>query len=384
MARRGVIDPAGIKTILICVFGGMADCLRIAPYVRAARQKFPEARISLLTDTRGRELFARCPYADEVTLLPPVGSSLSRLDTLRRLGSGLGTVRGKFDLFIGSPFFPRRTALMSLFSGARYRIGYRAKGVPFAWTVDLGPVDYAQSLQQRFDRLWQGLGIDQVNPRLETWPSPEDEAHVEKFLEAKQVHPEDLLIGLHAGSDWGCQQWHPRSWAALGNELQSRYGARLIVTGTTDDQADYDAVARLMPVPPISAVGHTTLGQLASLIHRFRALITIDSGLVPLGVAANVPTIVLSFQNPSPWAEPRWPHLVELHPPAWFRWPAINQVCRIRKQRQRISSCKLSVCIGTQGARLISVKDVLSNLEPLLTQKVSATPVSLSTVAGER
>lgn len=366
MANSGGIDLTRVKAILICAFGGYGDCLRVIPYVRATRERFSEATITILTETYGNEMFHRCPYVDEVISLPPTEPFCSRLDPLRNLARGLRAVRGRFNLFIGSPFRPRLAALLGLFSGASGRVGFKADRIYFAWTEDLGPVDYHRELEGRFDMLWQAIGIDQVHARLETWPSSEDESYTEEFLRMHDVHPRDMLIGIHPGSDWGCQQWDPRNWAALGNELQSRFGARLIVTGAKDEQACYDGLASLMPNAPINAVGKTTIGQLASLLSRFSALITVDSLLVPMGIAANIPVVVLDFRNRQAWMESRWPHVTPLHPPAWFSEPTVNDLCRNGKQSQRIHTCRLSVCVGTLGARLISVHDVLSAVEPLL------------------
>ena len=360
------LDPLKVNAISVCAFGGMADCLRIVPYLRATRERFPTASIRVLTETWGNDLFASCPYIDEVVCLPALRPDRSNSDALRRLVAGVHFVRRKADLLFSSPYRIRRAALLSLFSGARYRIGYRIKGIPFAWTVDTGPMDHSRSTEERLDRLWREIGIDRVDSQLEMWHSSEDEAHIDEFLESHQVHSEDTLVGLHPGSDWGCQQWHPRNWANLGDELQSQFGAKVVVTGTKDDHEDYKQLTSLMSNTPISAIGKTTVEQLAYLVSRFRLLITVDSILVPLGIAAGIPVIVLNFSNMSSWRKSRWPNLISLHPPSWFPELTLNERCKTDKLRHRIDFCRLAVCVGTQGARLISVRDVISKLEPLL------------------
>lgn len=347
------------RAILVCVFGGYADCLRALPYIRATRLGFPEAWIALLTQAWGKEMFEGCPYVDEIIVGRAAHLSQRPLGGVRRLASLVPQVRGRFDLFVGSPYHRRFAALSALASGAPWRVGYRVTGLPFAWTHDVGRVDTSVSLEARMDRLWQAIGIAVADPTLEVYPTADDRAYAQAFLDASGVRSGDVVVGIHPGSDWGCQQWHPVSWSQLCAGLQERYRARVVMTGTGADEQIFRAVATRLTDRPISAIGKTTIGQLAALVGHFQALVCVDSFPVPLALAARIPVIVLCTRDSSPWSESRWPNLEAIHPPKWFQSRFPNEKCRAGKQRRGIQTCRDPGCVGTQGAAFITAHSVL-------------------------
>lgn len=348
-----------VRAILVSVFGGYADCLRALPYIRATRQGFPGASVALLTQSWGREMFGGCPYVDEIIVGRAAHLSQRPLGGIRRLVSLVPYIRGRFDLFIGSPYHHRFAALCALACGARWRAGYRVAGLPLAWTHAVGPAPPGSSLEARLDKLWQAIGLTVTDPTLEVYPTDEDRAHVQAFLESSGIGPGDVVVGIHPGSDWGCQQWHPLSWSHLCAGLQERYGATVVMTGTMADQHTFQEIARRLVKRSISAIGQTTLGQLAALVARFHVLVCVDSLLVPLGLATGIPVIALCMRHPSPWSESRWPNLETVHPPRWFQSRFPNEICRVSKQRRGIRSCHDPGCIGSQGAALITAQSVL-------------------------
>jgi ADP-heptose:LPS heptosyltransferase len=365
MSQSGEVAFGNVRSILISVSGGYADCVRAVPYLRATRLRFPDALIAVLTPAWGTEVLAHCPYLDRIIPLHRTNSR-SRWHRVRTMWSVLREVRGGYDLFISSPYHLRFNAAFAHLMGVRQRVGFSVRGMPAPWTVNVGPVDYRRGLEWNRDQLWRALGVEHVDPQMEIWPSPDDEHYVDRLLEGWEVGTDDVLVALHPGSDWGCQQWMPGHWAALGQELQRRYNARLVVTGTASEAEEYRAIALRMQSAPIDATGKTSLGQLGALLRRTRALVSVDSVAVALGLAAQVPVVSLEFRNPSAWSHSRWPNLTSLQPPPSLSGMTANQSCRIRKQRQGVHWCKPPVCIGTEAAtamaNLISVPDVLDSL----------------------
>mgnify|MGYP001773414896 CR=1 FL=1 len=84
-------DP---QRIVVLTRAGLGDAVYVIPALRALRQRFPEAHITVITGKRGYPLLQRCPYLNALHLRHLGNGLLGKLREIVRLR------RGRYDLAV--------------------------------------------------------------------------------------------------------------------------------------------------------------------------------------------------------------------------------------------------------------------------------------------
>ena len=153
-----------MKNILLIRLSSLGDIVLTSPAIRAVRQHFPQARISMLVAKQSADLLTENPHLDEVI---PFDRKAGNKDTgeMRRIIRRLRERR--FDLAID---FQRkfRTSLLAYLSGAKCRVGYHQPNgvlctvrVPDLDTkaIRAGRISSAHAIDRYFDLL-HPIGVE--------------------------------------------------------------------------------------------------------------------------------------------------------------------------------------------------------------------------------
>src|SRR5713226_8038039 len=114
-------EPLELRRILVMKYFGMGSLILSSPMVRALRQRYPTARIDLLTIEQNRTLSEILPIFDKVYTV----DTRNLLSVLRSMLLALRCIRGeRYDVVIDAEFFSRLSSLVSYFVRARYSVGF--------------------------------------------------------------------------------------------------------------------------------------------------------------------------------------------------------------------------------------------------------------------
>jgi len=281
-----IIDPAGVTRILLIKLRGVGDVLLSTIVIRNIRLAFPNARIDFLTEPVARDVLTGNNDLNAVVLFDR--NTMSGADLIRK-------VRGnRYDLIIdlfGNP----RTALVTRWSGARYRVGYRFRWRSYAYNILTEPRGGAvHNTQFNLDAL-ERLGIAIQDRNLYFPLSPEDEAFADRVFEERGLKGVPV-VGLSFSGGWYTKRWGRDHFAELACRIVSRFGCRVMVVWGPGEEDDASGVVRAigaggLPAPP------TTLKQLAALLKRCACFVSNDSG--PMHIATAVGTPVLGIYGPT-------------------------------------------------------------------------------------
>ena len=124
------IEKPAVRRILVIKLRAIGDVLLSTAVLRNLRLAFPDASIDFLTEVPSREVLEGNSDL----------SSLLIFDGKKQSGAGLILdVRSRqYDLVIdlfGNP----RSALVTLFSGAKYRVGYRFGWRQYCYNIVVNP-----------------------------------------------------------------------------------------------------------------------------------------------------------------------------------------------------------------------------------------------------
>lgn len=256
------------------------------PAVRDARRNFPEARI---------EVLAR-PW---VAALYEAVSEVDGVRTSRAFRENVRALRGSFDaaLLLPNSF---ASALEVFLARIPERWGYAADGRGWLLTRRARVPREARGRSQvhYYRAMLEGVG-------LSLSAAPETAL---RCPEAWHARAGELLgadgpwVGINPGAYFGsAKRWIPARYAAVGDLLAARAGARVVVLGGAAERPLSESIAGAMRVPARVLCGETTLPELVGVLSRLALLVTNDSG--PMHVAAALGIPIVAVFGPTDWRE---------------------------------------------------------------------------------
>ena len=273
--------------------GWVGDMLLLTPALRALKIAYPQSHLALLVRPLVADLMATHPYINEV-IVDNKGRGLNRLPSLWKLVSEIR--RSDFDLAIVLHPTSFRNALIPFLAGIPERIGSNVGGRGILLTRvcadrrDLHEV-------RRYLRVLELVDIHESNAGLEFWHTDADRHAARQILAAHGISPKEHLIGVNLGTTWRTKRWSLENFAEVITQVQKRFGARILLTGTTAEIPLGEALVQIAEVETINLIGATTLMQLGALIERCNLYLTCDSG--PMHIAAAVGTLTVTLFGPT-------------------------------------------------------------------------------------
>ncbi len=277
------------KRILVIKMTALGDVVLSVPALRALREKFPRAYISVLVSLQSRPILQRCPYINEVITYD--NRDRRSMNEMIRLARRLQ--RGNFDIVVDLQN-NRRSHILNALSFAPQRYGYDNKKFSFLLNyrvkekkIPLSPVEH------QFGSLSM-LGIKSSIHQLELWPSSFDFDWAESFLQNQWLAGGQRLVGINisAGARWLTKRWSLEKFAQLA-DLLAREHIRVVITGTKLDRKMALRFRQLSKAKPIDACGKTSIMQFACLLKHCRVFITPDSAPMHIAAAMKVPFVAL-------------------------------------------------------------------------------------------
>ena len=294
-----------MKKILLIQLKRIGDLVLTTPAISALRQKFPDAKITLVVARECEPLIPAIEGIDRVLLVYRNASDIT---------SAFAILRRKFDYCID---FTRndRSAILAFLSRASKRIvSYRVKrravfrGKMYNEFVehrmrDMHTVDYNLSLLEPLD-------IRGVVPPVHLKLPERSREKASALLQHSGLHGPFIVI--HPGSARPEKFWEAARWAEVIRYLTEQRGLDVVLTGGTS-RTEKNHLAEIkggLPRPETSSTagrvvdlsGTMDLLTLAALIERAQLMVTVDSAPLHLAGATATPQIALfGPTNPYHW-----------------------------------------------------------------------------------
>lgn len=286
----------GRPRVLIVRAGAIGDTLMATPLVRAVRRTFPQCHLVFLCSATALDAVRFNPHIDQAIPvsyrhLPAwLSSEKARiLRALRDLDLDWAVVLESHPSFID----------LARKCGARRIIAYTADEHPEGFE----PARFDPQKHSIENHLQAAgpLGLRPDGLQMELNYQPETNKKVARRLEKAGVKSGDCLVGVHAG--WGgrtrtpgqvkLRSWLPERFAEVIRWLVEERGARVVLTGAAADRPLVRYIARTAGVPCLDLAGELSLEELAALIRRMNAYLTVDSGPAHMGAALGTSLVTL-------------------------------------------------------------------------------------------
>ncbi|KMJ92229.1 ADP-heptose--LPS heptosyltransferase [Achromobacter xylosoxidans] len=271
----------------------LGDMLCAVPALRALRQAFPQARISLIGLAGAREFVARFhAYVDELIEFPGIAEfpeQACRPDELPAFFRRVRAARPDVALQMhGSGVHSNR--IVSQLGAARWGgfvadAGAQIEGRRLCWPDDLPE-------PQRYLALLRFLGLPATDDRLEFPCGDEDAAAARALLRRHGLDPARLVL-MHPGARLRSRRWPLARYAEVARALRGA-GWQVALTGSDAERALTRELRQRAGLALPDLCGATTLGSLAALLRASRLLVCNDTGVSHLAAAMGARSVVIA------------------------------------------------------------------------------------------
>ncbi len=269
------------------------------PALRAIRERFPHAIISVAVGKPGNEVVEMSGCANETIVVDRVGlrDGFKPLSILRILQVVKDVRRREFDFVIDLHSFSE-TNLLGFLSGARKRLFSRRPGrsLDFLSNFDPRPPvddnDPDRHLVDRYLDVLVPLGISHEPraPRLTT--TPQDDRQIDTMLRKAGAEIGAPLVGLFPGAGHPGRCWPLERFAELADFLSRNDGVRPVVFLGPEERKNLPQVRSLFPKSCV-LLDRLTIRQLAAAQARVAVFVSNDTGPVHIAAAVGTPIVVL-------------------------------------------------------------------------------------------
>jgi lipopolysaccharide heptosyltransferase II len=274
-----------INKILCIKPRGIGDVVGATIVIDNLKAFYPQAEIHFLTEDFASEIVANHPGVHKVLTFHRSDSLLS---ILRKVHPE------KYDLVLDLYSNPR-TALVTLFSFVKRRVGYPRNWRTIAYNVKSkmgAPYDhFAEHNLHQLD----AIDVPIVSKNMQCFTSQECIAKAEKFIRANNPMNK-TIIGILPTGGWSSKRCEAQKWIEFIGSIKSQFDVRfLIIRGPAeieDAQQIFSATSDCSILAPMGS-----LSDVMGLLKQCRAVVATDSGIMHVSAGLGLPTIGLFGQS---------------------------------------------------------------------------------------
>ncbi|MFM7318644.1 MAG: glycosyltransferase family 9 protein [bacterium] len=292
------ILPADFEPRRIAIIkpSALGDVVMSLPVLNAARQVWPNARISWIINKNLVGLLDHHPGIDELITFDRRGFGSGIGGAVRFFGWLWSLRQHNFDMVIDLQGL-LRSGLMARATGARYRVGLAEsrEGSTRFYTHKVDTIDIPSGdvhAVERLMRLSAGLGMTKPGDKPSFfWPRTlRTQAWARNTLESLP-RP---WIGYTIGARWQTKRWPVEQFVKVAEMTRASFGGSVILIGGQEDMLlsqKFMAEARDRLGPVTNLIGSTTLHELQSICGEIDLLVTNDTGPLHVAAATGTPTV---------------------------------------------------------------------------------------------
>jgi ADP-heptose:LPS heptosyltransferase len=287
------------RNILIIDFGQLGDVVMSLPALRAVRETFPLARITVAVGKPGGEIINMSDYADAAIEVDRVAirDGFKPLSLVKIFHVVKDVRRRQFDFVIDLHSFSE-TNLLGFFSGARKRLFSRRRGRSLDFLANFRPtppIEEDNRTRHQVDRyldVLRPLGIAEAPrvPRLRTTFA--DDREVDKLLLKSKADAGAPLVGLFPGAGHDSRRWPLEKFAQLADSLSRNDGVKPIVFVGPEEAKIISEIRAAFPASAL-VLDRLSIRQLASLQARLSVFVSNDTGPLHIAAAVGAPVVLL-------------------------------------------------------------------------------------------
>jgi heptosyltransferase III len=279
------INTNNINKILCIKPRGIGDIILSTIVLENLKAAFPHSEIHYLTEEFAKRAVENNKFVSKILTFNKKDFVLSIIRKVRK---------ENYDLVLDFWSNPK-TAQITFFSGARYRVGCEKRGRRYAYNFRGKNGTMGDHAAEDNLVLLNALNVPIISKRIIYQTSKEEKQFAENFLIDLKTRNK-VLIGIIPSGGWESKRCDPVKWVEISREIQKKYNTQFIILWGPGDEKDVKLIsAGLKPIPAISP--KSTFGELSALIENCDLIIANDSG--PMHAAAALGKTTLGIFGPT-------------------------------------------------------------------------------------
>lgn len=292
------------KNILLIQFGDIGDVVLTTPAIRAVKETYPEARISILVRKPYGSILTADPSLHEVVEATKMRGTL--LHVLREHARfTLRLRRARYDLVIDLRTGDRG-ALMSFLTRAPERVGTHIEK-PFWHDLlftklirdpPVAPPPVHPGADQSL-RVVREIGIDTADSMPRLYITAADRTRAFELLAECGLGPGGRWVTVNPFSRWKYKEWDNGKWGDVIDRLWGAHRFPSVLIGSGEEAAACGEIVTGREGRAFTLAGKTTLGELAAVVATSTLHLGVDSAAPHIAAAVGTPTVTI--HGPTDW-----------------------------------------------------------------------------------
>lgn len=299
---------ASAERILIIKPSSLGDVVHALPVLAALREAYPDAHIAWLASNRFAPLLENHPLLDEVIRFDRArfGKMWRSPGVFLEFWRFAAEIRRKrFQLVVDLQGL-LRSGLLSFFSGAKHRFGFRdaREGAWLFYSRRVScPASTEHAVEKNLAVAW-ALGLCVDRPEFPLGLRPAERVAARELLAEAAGETLSSFTAVIPGARWETKRWPAERIGALIDRIHAEGLPRCVLLGAPGDRPFADEVlasCRSWVVGHgdptlrgvVDLVGRSALRQLAALIDLADCVVCHDSGPMHIAAALGKPTVAV-------------------------------------------------------------------------------------------
>ena len=268
------------EKILVIQTAFLGDLILSTTLFKKIKLKHPNSHITLIVNKGTEQILSNNPNIDTIL---PVDKKQTFKNPLKFILFLYELQKENFSICY-SPHFSHRSSLISFFSGAKIRIGYKESGFGFLHTKTyprpLRGVHEVQKLLQLVD----SVGLERPEIFLNKEVNGEIKSKMEDVSEFIVVAPSSI---------WETKRMPIEKFIELVRQILENTPYTPVIIGSKNDKYLSDQIVNVHGSKVVDMTGRTNLMELSYIISRAKCVISNDSSPIHIASAFNIPTLAI-------------------------------------------------------------------------------------------
>lgn len=269
-----------IKKILCIKPRGIGDILLSTIVLENLKSAFPYSQIHYITEEFAKRAVQNNSLVSKILTYHKNDFVLSIISKVRK---------EKYDLVIDFWSNPK-TAQVTFFSGAKFRVGFDKRGRKYAYNFLGKNGSMGKHAAEDNLALLKAVDVPIVSKSIIYRTTEEEKLFAQKFFGGLNHSNNSSLIGIVPSGGWESKRCDASKWIEFCNEIRKKFNVQYVILWGPGDEDDSKIIFDGLTPKPIMAP-KTSFGELSALIEKCSIVIANDSGPMHVSAALGKPTL---------------------------------------------------------------------------------------------
>jgi lipopolysaccharide heptosyltransferase II len=239
---------------------------------------YPSVKINYLTEEFARPVLENNPLINKILTMGKSEFSFKVAWRIRK---------EKYDMILDLWSNPR-TAQITFFSGAKYKVGFAYRGRKYAYNILASDQRGEHHSAEHNLELLKAIDVPVISKKIHCYVSDLN-AEVGKQSLTKNFKGKNV-VGIIPSGGWPSKRCDAPKWIEICRTIKSKYDVVFLVIWGPGDEKDAGFINKNLPEDSILAP-ETDLSAMMGLIKNCDIVIVNDSGPMHIAAALGIPTL---------------------------------------------------------------------------------------------